>query len=111
MKLLLALALLFPAALPAQTKTPPDGGVTIWPKGVPDAKPNPPAEADTTTAKDNLIAGKPLIRLGLPVVGKLPIAVRFEVRDFLSGQPNYGVPTTSSLQNNVAFTGGLLLRF
>ena len=54
---------------------------------------------------------KPLVHLSLPVVGKLPIAARFEVRDFLSGQPNYGVPTTSSLQNNVAFTGGLLLRF
>jgi hypothetical protein len=54
---------------------------------------------------------KPLVHLSLPVVGKLPIAVRFEVRDFLSGQPNYGVPTTSGLQNNVAFTGGLLLRF
>jgi hypothetical protein len=54
---------------------------------------------------------KPLVHLSLPVVGKLPIAARFEVRDFLSGQPNYGVPTTSSLQNNVAFTGGLLLCF
>jgi hypothetical protein len=54
---------------------------------------------------------KPLIHFSLPVVGKLPIAARFEVRDFLSGQPNYGVPTTSNLQNNVAFTGGLLLRF
>jgi acetyl esterase/lipase len=38
--------------------------IPIWPKGAPDAKPNPPAEADTTTSKDNLIAGKPLIRLG-----------------------------------------------
>ena len=37
----------------------------LWPNGVP---PGGPAisgpEADTTTAKDNLIAGKPLIRLG-----------------------------------------------
>ncbi len=38
--------------------------VPIWPKGAPGATPNPPAEADTTTSKDNLIAGKPLIRLG-----------------------------------------------
>ena len=38
--------------------------IPIWPKGAPDAKPTPGAEADTTTAKDNLIAGKPLIRLG-----------------------------------------------
>lgn len=36
----------------------------IWPGDAPGAPANPPAEADTTTAKDNLIAGKPLIRLG-----------------------------------------------
>jgi hypothetical protein len=55
---------------------------------------------------------KPLIRLsGIPVVGKLPIGARLEVRDFYSGQPNYGVPTSGSLQNNVVLTGGLLLRF
>lgn len=54
---------------------------------------------------------KPLVHLSLPIVGKLPVGARFEVRDFLSGQPNYGVPTTSSVQNNVAFTGGFLLRF
>ena len=36
----------------------------IWPGAVPDAKPSAGPEADTTTAKDNLIAGKPLIRLG-----------------------------------------------
>ena len=40
----------------------------IWPNGVPGTPPgasaNAPAEVDTTTAKDNLIAGKPLIRLG-----------------------------------------------
>jgi len=40
--------------------------VPIWPNGAPDAAnaANAAAEADTTTAKDNLIAGKPLIRLG-----------------------------------------------
>ncbi len=38
--------------------------IKLWPNGAPGAMPNPPAEADTTTAKDNLIAGKPLIRLG-----------------------------------------------
>ncbi|HXM16245.1 MAG TPA: alpha/beta hydrolase [Candidatus Eremiobacteraceae bacterium] len=43
---------------PGQTQIP------IWPKGAPGATQNPPAEADTTTSKDNLIAGKPLIRLG-----------------------------------------------
>lgn len=40
--------------------------IPIWPNGapvVPNA-PKPAPEADTTTANDNLIAGKPLIRLG-----------------------------------------------
>ena len=45
---------------------PAPGHITIplWPKAVPDAVPTNGAEADTSTAKDNLIAGKPLIRLG-----------------------------------------------
>ncbi len=48
---------------------PPAGHVTmpIWPSGAPGASGSTagaPAEVDTTTAKDNLIAGKPLIRLG-----------------------------------------------
>ncbi len=40
--------------------------IPIWPNGAPDAAkaPSAAAEADTTTAKDPLIAGKPLIRLG-----------------------------------------------
>ena len=36
----------------------------VWPHGAPGAPANPAAEGDTTTAKENLIAGKPLIRLG-----------------------------------------------
>jgi acetyl esterase/lipase len=36
----------------------------MWPHGAPGALPNLGPEIDTTTAKDNLIAGKPLIRLG-----------------------------------------------
>lgn len=42
------------------------GQVTLplWPGGAPGAAANPPAERDMTTAKDELIAGKPLIRLG-----------------------------------------------
>lgn len=36
----------------------------LWPNGAPGAQPNADAEIDKTTAKDNLIAGKPLIRLG-----------------------------------------------
>ncbi len=42
---------------------------------------------------------------------KIPIGFRLEVRDFYSGLPNYNVKVTGSLQNNVAFTGGLLIRF
>jgi acetyl esterase/lipase len=36
----------------------------VWPGVAPGATANQPAEADTTTAKDNLIAGRPLVRLG-----------------------------------------------
>jgi len=45
----------------------PDPGhitLDLWPHGAPDAKASAGAEIDATTAKDNLIAGKPLIRLG-----------------------------------------------
>jgi len=38
--------------------------IALWPGVAPGAPTNLPAEADTTTAKDNLIAGRPLIRLG-----------------------------------------------
>jgi hypothetical protein len=55
---------------------------------------------------------KPLIQLrGLPLVGRLPIGARAEVRDFYSRQPDYGLATTGSRQNNVVFTGGLVLHF
>lgn len=42
---------------------------------------------------------------------RIPIGFRFEVRDFYSGVPNYNRPINASLQNNVVFTGGLLIRF
>jgi hypothetical protein len=55
---------------------------------------------------------KPLVHLkGVPLIGVLPIGGRVEVRDFYSGQPNYGVPTDGTRQNSVVLTGGLLLRF
>ena len=44
-------------------------------------------------------------------VFKIPIGFRFEVRDFYSGQPNYNLRVTGNLQNNLAFTGGLLIKF
>ena len=47
---------------------PAPGHITLplWPNGAPGATTpaNAPPEVDTTTAKDNLIAGKPLVRLG-----------------------------------------------
>ncbi len=42
---------------------------------------------------------------------RIPIGFRLEVRDFYSGLPNYNHNINASLQNNVAFTGGLLIRF
>ena len=37
--------------------------ISIWPHGAPGAPANPGPEADNTTAKDGLIAGKPVVRL------------------------------------------------
>jgi len=36
----------------------------LWPNGAPGAPSNAAPEVDTSTAKDNLIAGKPIVRLG-----------------------------------------------
>lgn len=44
-------------------------------------------------------------------VFRIPIGFRAEVRDFYSGSPNYNQPVRGSLQNNVVFTGGLLIKF
>jgi hypothetical protein len=49
---------------------------------------------------------KPLVK-----ILRIPIGFRAEVRDFYSGRPRYGVSVPSNGQNNVVFTGGLLLRF
>ncbi len=38
--------------------------ISIWPGAAPGAPPTMPPEADMTTAKDKLIAGKPVMRLG-----------------------------------------------
>jgi hypothetical protein len=42
---------------------------------------------------------------------KIPIGFRIEVRDFYSGLPNYNQKVPGNLQNNLAFNGGLLIRF
>ncbi len=52
------------AQKPAWQPPPGHPTVPLWPNGAPGAPANPPSEVDTTTSKDNLIAGKPLIRLG-----------------------------------------------
>ena len=53
--------------LSQQSGWPPAPGhltLPVWPGAAPGVTANLPAEADTTTAKDNLIAGRPLVRLG-----------------------------------------------
>src|SRR5271157_217891 len=52
------------AQRPAWQPAPGHTTLLVWPHGAPGAHPNAGPEIDTTTAKDNLIAGKPLIRLG-----------------------------------------------
>ncbi len=54
----------FFAQAPAWQPTPGHLTLNLWPQGAPGAQPSLAAEVDATTAKDNLIAGKPLIRLG-----------------------------------------------
>jgi len=52
------------AQKPAWQPAPGHTTLALWPHGAPGAQANPGPEIDTTTAKDNLIAGKPLMRLG-----------------------------------------------
>jgi acetyl esterase/lipase len=66
--LIFALCIAGASGLTAQTPAwQPAAGFTqtpIWPGAIPDAVPAVGPEVDKTTAKDQLIAGKPLIRLG-----------------------------------------------
>lgn len=52
------------AQAPAWQPAPGHLALPLWPGVAPGAPANSPAEIDTTTAKDNLIAGRPLVRLG-----------------------------------------------
>jgi acetyl esterase/lipase len=61
---LVTLALNLPAQSSGWPPAPDHITLRLWPGAAPGAAANPPAEADTTKAKDNLIAGKPLVRLG-----------------------------------------------
>lgn len=65
--LFVALAAITTSVFAQEPAWPPSTGhmtTPLWPNGAPGAQPNADAEIDKTTAKDNLIAGKPLIRLG-----------------------------------------------
>jgi acetyl esterase/lipase len=68
-RLLFLAAAAFSAILNAQQPSgwpPPAGHLTlpVWPGVAPGEPANLPAEADTTTAKDGLVAGRPVVRLG-----------------------------------------------
>ncbi len=52
------------AQQPAWQPAPGHETIELWPGGAPGAPASLPPEADMTTAKDNLIAGKPVMRLG-----------------------------------------------
>jgi len=52
------------AQKPARQPAPGHLTMPLWPQGAPGAQANPGAETDTTTAKDRLVAGKPVVRLG-----------------------------------------------
>jgi acetyl esterase/lipase len=66
-RLLIAAAAALSTSLMAQSGWPPAPGhitMNLWPGAAPGATANLPAEADTTTAKDGLVAGKPVVRIG-----------------------------------------------
>jgi acetyl esterase/lipase len=52
------------AQKPAWEPAPGHVTISLWPSGAPGSKLNPQPEVDTTTTKENLVAGKPLVRLG-----------------------------------------------
>ena len=52
------------AQQPAWQPAPGHLTLPLWPDGVPGGAANLPPEVDMTTAKDPLIAGRPIIRLG-----------------------------------------------
>jgi acetyl esterase/lipase len=52
------------AQKPAWAPAPGHTALSLWPHGAPGAKPNPEPEVDTTTSKEPVIAGRPIIRLG-----------------------------------------------
>jgi len=62
-----AAAIVFSTYLQAQSSWPPAPShitMNVWPGAAPGVASNLPAEVDTTTAKDGLVAGKPVVRIG-----------------------------------------------
>jgi len=58
---------MFPAVVAGQSGWPPSRDhqtFPVWPGAAPGTAANPPAESATTTAKDRLVAGRPVFRLG-----------------------------------------------
>jgi acetyl esterase/lipase len=53
-----------PAQQPAWPPAPGHLTLPLWPSGAPGAPANPPAELNTTTASDHVVAGQPVFRLG-----------------------------------------------
>jgi hypothetical protein len=75
------------------------------------ARPSPATSFSGGTSTGTLEFGggvdsKPLVHL----LG-IPIGARLEARDFYSGGPSYNQAVSGSLQNNVVYTGGLLICF
>jgi acetyl esterase/lipase len=52
------------AQQPAWQPAPGHLTLPLWPQGAPGAPTDPPAEVNTTTTKDRLVAGRPVVRLG-----------------------------------------------
>ena len=95
----------------------PDGGLSPWlsfgggyarflekkPTGVPSFVPG--------TNTGTFVFGAGVDTRTVLQVFRIPIGFRAEVRDFYSGSPNYNQAVRGSLQDNVVFTGGLLIKF
>jgi acetyl esterase/lipase len=62
------------AQKPAWEPAPGHVTLNLWPHAAPSAAPSSAAEGDTTTAKDRLVAGKPVIRVGNVSVPTLTVS-------------------------------------
>jgi hypothetical protein len=51
------------------------------------------------------------VDLRTPIKFLVPLGLRLEVRDLYTSKPTYNIPTGDAFQNNVVFSGGLVLHF